>query len=589
MIGELDFAAQVKASVDIVSVVGEYVRLRRVGATQSYTGLCPFHTEKTPSFRVHANHQFYKCFGCGQGGDVFKFLQEIDRISFYEALKQLAERSGIPLPKRSEYADADTRLRAAIFRMHELAEQAFRSALLGPAGAESRAYLERRGVSPAESELFGLGYAERSGHFLANLFRKHDFTPEQLDQSGLVMRREDGSYFDRFRHRLMFAIHNEAGKVIGFGGRALSDQDQPKYINSPETPIYKKSYVLYNLHRAKEGIRKQDRVVLVEGYMDVIGVYTAGVKEVVASCGTSLTPQQVQTMKRHSGRIVVNFDPDAAGAAATEKSLQILLEEAMHVRVLELSGGLDPDEYCKKFGAEAYAGALSDAKNYFYWLADRARAKYDMRSAEGRVAAFQFLLPAIQRLTDKIERSAIAGDVAGYLGVDSGLVLENFRKAATDRREKTITAPAEPVRHDEKILLHLLLSNDEARERLIPELRKLTAVERFSTWRIFQAIFTLYDAGAPFGVAELDARLDEADRSRLASIVLGGDTSEEDLSLQLGEACLEKLQRQTLEGRISALKASVRDAERAGKPDEALRLCEELNRVEKSRRARDVQ
>jgi DNA primase len=323
--------------------------------------------------------------------------------------------------------------------------------------------------------------------------------------------------------------------------------------------------------------------------MDAIGVFTAGVKEVVASCGTALTTQQVQMMKRHSGRIVVNFDPDAAGSNATEKSLQILLEEGMHVRVLELESGLDPDEYCKERGAAAYGSALTAAQNYFYWLADRARSKYDMRTAEGRVAAFQFLLPAIQRLTDKIERSAVAGDVAGYLGVDSGLVLENFRKAATERREKTLAVPAEPIRHDERILLNLFLSNEEARERLIPDLRGLAAAERFATRRIFQALFALYDAGAPFGLAELDARLEEADRSKLASIALGDETKDEDLSLELGVKCLEKLQRETLEGQILALKASIKEAERAGKPAEALRLYEELHRFEKSRGAGGVQ
>jgi len=586
---ELDFAAQVKASVDIVSVVGEYVRLRRVGAAQSYIGLCPFHTEKTPSFRVHANHQFYKCFGCGQGGDVFKFVQEIERISFYEALKQLAERSGIPLPKRSEYTDADTKLRAAIFRMHELAEQAFRASLKGPSGAEARSYLDRRGLGAAEIEQFGLGFADRSGHFLTNLFQKHEFPADQMEQSGLVMRREGGGLFDRFRNRLIFPIHSESGKAIAFGGRALSENDQPKYMNSPETPIYRKTYVLYNLHRAKEAIRKEDRVVLVEGYMDVIGVYASGVKEVVASCGTALTAQQAQAMKRHSGRIVVNFDPDAAGANATEKSLQILLEEGTHVRVLELEDGLDPDEYCKKRGAAAYASALAEAKYYFYWLADRARSKYDMRTAEGRVAAFRFLLPAIQRLTDKIERNAVAGDVAGYLGVDSGLVLENFRKAATDRREKTLAAPVEPVRHDEKILLNLMLSNAEARERLIPELRGLAAIERLATRRIFQTLFALHDAEAPFGLAELDARLEEADRSKLAEIVLGRETKEEDLSLPLGMACVEKLRRETWEARILALKASIKDAERAGRTADALRLYGELHRFEKSQRIDGVQ
>src|SRR5437667_4209580 len=218
-----------------------------------------------------------------------------------------------------------------------------------------------------------------------------------MEASGLVLKRDDGSFYDRFRHRLMFPIHNESAKIIGFGGRALDPGEQAKYLNSPETPIYRKSYVLYNLHRAKQGIRQSDRVVLVEGYMDVIGVYASGVKEVVASCGTALTTQQVQTMKRLSGLIVVHFDPVVAGANATEKSLQALLEEGMHVRVLELEGGLDPDEYCQERGADQYRRALTDAKNYLYWLSDRARSKYHMKTAEGRVAAFQFLLPAILR------------------------------------------------------------------------------------------------------------------------------------------------------------------------------------------------
>jgi DNA primase len=212
-----------------------------------------------------------------------------------------------------------------------------------------------------------------------------------------------------------------------------------------------------------------------------------------------------------------------------------------------------------------------------------------MKNAEGRVAAFQFLLPAIHRLTDKIERSAVAGDVAGYLGVDSGLILENFRKAATDRREKTLAAPPEPIRHDEKILLNLFLGSEEARAKLIPELKTLAAVEQFATRRIFQALFALHDSGAPFGLAELDARLEEADRSRLASIALAGDRQQEDYSIQLGVACLEKLQRQTVEAQISTLKASIKEAERAGKSTEALRLYEELHSFEKSRRAGVVQ
>ncbi len=510
---------------------------------------------------------------------MFSFVQEMHSVSFFEALKYLAERQGIPLPKRTEYADADTRLRAAIFEMHELAGQAFRDNLAGPHGSEAREYLARRGVSDEMIATFAVGYSDRSGQ-LTRLFQSKGFTEEQLQNSGLILKRQDGSgWFDRFRNRLMFPIHNEMGKIIGFGGRALSDADEPKYLNSPETPIYKKSFVLYNLHRAKEGIRKDDRSILVEGYMDVIGVYAAGVKEVVASCGTALTNQQVQALKRHSGRIVVNFDPDAAGSNAAERSIQMLLDEGMHIRILELEGELDPDEYCKENGAEAYRTALDKAKGYFYWLADRARARFDMRDAEGRVAAFQFLLPAIQRLGDKIERVAVVNDVASYLGVDAGLVLEQFRKAAAERQDKKMKAPVEPVTFVEQSLLVLLLDSAEARERFVPELRGMAALDRMQTRNIFRALVALHESGGPFGYAELDARLEDADRGRLASIALSGDTELHAVSLEQGEACVANLRLQDRQSELAVVKGRIKDAERAGNMTEALRLMEEYNRL----------
>jgi DNA primase len=576
----MDFKDQLKSSVDIVKVIGEYVRLKKSGVSR-YTGLCPFHSEKTPSFSVHVGHQFYKCFGCGASGDVLKFVMEFEHVSFPEALKQLAERNGIPMPKRAEYADAETHLRGAVSQIQELAQDAFREQLGGAAGAEARRYLEKRGVSPEVSAQFGLGYAERSGRMLLRILEKQGFTAEQMENSGLLGRRDDGSFYDRFRNRLMFPIHSESGKVIGFGGRALDPADEAKYLNSAESPIYKKSAVLYNLHRAKEGIRKAERSVLVEGYMDAIGVFAAGVREVVASCGTSLTAQQVQALRRHSEKIVVNFDPDAAGANAAEKSINLLLDENMRVRIVELEDGLDPDEYCKERGADAYRAKLDKAQTYFYWLADRARAKFDLRTAEGRVAGFQFLLPAIQRLPDKIERVAVANDVAGYLGVDAGLVLENFRKAATDRRDKKVAPVREPLRADEKILLNLLVSDAEARHELIPELEQLPAVEQFATRRIFKALFALY-AGGTVTYDDLHARLEESDQELLASAVLRDETDGSAISLSLGEECLRSLQRASLKSRVAALKARVREAERSGNLHEALRLAEELHDLEKA-------
>jgi DNA primase len=576
----MDFKDQLKSSVDIVKVIGECVRLKKSGASR-YTGLCPFHTEKTPSFSVNATHQFYKCFGCGASGDVLKFVMEFEHVSFPEALRLLAERHGIPMPKRSEYADPETRLRGAVFQIQEIAQEAFREYLAAPAGAEARAYLEKRGVTPDVAAQFGLGYADRSGRWLLRLLERHDFTAEQLEHSGLLAKREDGSFYDRFRHRLMFPIHSESGRVIGFGGRALDASDQPKYLNSADSPIYKKSAVLYNLHRAKESIRKRDRAVLVEGYMDAIGVWAAGVQEVVASCGTALTAQQVQMLRRHSDQMAVNFDPDAAGANAAERSIQLLLDEGMRVRIVELEDGLDPDEYCLQRGAEAYRAKLEQAQGYFYWLADRARARFDLHTAEGRVAGFQFLLPAIQRLPEKIERVAVANDVAGYLGVDAGLVLDNFRKAALDRREKKVARVPEPLRADEKILLNLLVSDAEARHALMGRLRELPVVGQFTTRRIFQALFALESSGAPVSYDELHARLEENDQEILAQVVLAGDTDEAAGSLQQGEECLRSLERSSWKTQLAALKGRIKEAERAGNLSEALRLAAQLHQIER--------
>jgi DNA primase len=577
----MEFKEQLKQSVDIVKVVGEYVRLRKAGPNR-FTGLCPFHTEKTPSFGVNVPHQFYKCFGCGKGGDVFSFVQEIEGVSFFEAMRSLAERYGIPLPKRAEYTDPDTRLRAAVFQMHELAAQHFRDLLASAAGAEARAYLERRGVAPELAALFGLGYADRGGRGLIRLLESQGFSAEQIDAAGLAGRRDDGSLYERFRHRLMFPIHNEQGKTVAFGGRALDPQETAKYINSPETVIYRKSSILYNLHRAKQEVRKEDRVVLVEGYMDVIGVWAAGMRAVVAPCGTALTPQQIQAVKRHSDRIFVNFDPDGAGAAAAERSIHLLLEEGMHVRVVELDEGLDPDEFCKQRGAAEYRSRLEKARTYFHWLAAEARRRYDLSAAEGRVAAFQFVLPAVQKVHDKIERLATVNDIAEQLGVPAGAVLESFRKAAADRREKKLTPAPEPLRPVEKILLRLLLESGEARDTLLPELRGMAAVERFETRRIFQALFAIADSGGAVSFSELHARLESRDRELLTSAVLADESGEGALTLEQGMACIQQLEKVNQESRRASLKSRVKDAERAGDFAEALRLAAELGALEKA-------
>lgn len=580
----MEFRDQVRAAADIVRVVGDYVpSLKRVGSTARYMGLCPFHTEKTPSFSVHATHQFYICFGCGAKGDVFKFIEEVERVTFFEALRLLAERNGIALPKRSDYADAQTRLRASLYRMHEIAEEMFRSLLASPSGAEARAYLDRRGVMPETAREFGIGLSDRSGQMLARRFEREGFAADQVEASGLVLRRQDGSgFFDRFRGRLMFPIHNENGKTIAFGGRALAAGEEPKYLNSSETEIYQKKFVLYNLHRAKDPVHKADRSVLVEGYMDAIGLYSAGIHEVVASCGTSLTPTHIKAIRRHSENIVVNFDPDAAGSNAAERSVQMLLEEGMRVRVLELDEDLDPDEYVRKHGVERYIELVQKAPGYFYWLADRVREKFDMKHAEGRVQGFQFLLPALQRIQDKLERVVIAQDLASYLGVEEGLVLEQFKKAASNRKDTTGPAPIEPLKGVEKLLLNALLSTAACRGEAVPRLRGLEAVREFRTGRIFEALFSLWEHQPEFSFTDLESRLEDRDKTLLTQLVLADEVGETTFSTEQAMACVRALESTERERRRSDLRAQVKAAERAGDIREAFRLAEELGRLERT-------
>jgi DNA primase len=569
----MDFAQDLKRQIDIARVAQDYgLRLRKYG--NRYSGLCPFHNEKTPSFSIYGDHQFFKCFGCDAKGDVFNFVMKLEGLTFWEALKKLADQHGIAMPKQSMASDEDTRQRAALFEMHEIAADHFRANLAGAAGAPVREYLAKRGVTPASIQKFGLGLSDRSGRLL-RIFEQRGFKPEQLEISGLVARREDGSFYERFRNRLMFPIHTETGKTIAFGGRALDPEEKAKYINSSETKIYKKSNVLYNLNRARETAMKTDRIVMVEGYMDVIGASQAGVTEVVAPCGTALTVDQIRAMKRHSLNLHLNFDPDSAGENAAERSIKLLLDENMRVRIVELEGGLDPDEYCKEHGAEAYAHKIAGAKTYFYWLADRARSKFNMREPQGRVDAFQFLLPSIQGLNDKLERVAVANDLASYLGVESGLVLEHFRKAAADRAERTPAPGTDPSRMTDRILLPLLVGDEESRAQLMPHLRDLPALRVLATAPIYEALMAMHDAGQPIDFNTVHARLEPAFQNRLAHIVLDASTA----TIEDGLACLEALRKEDRETIRRDLKTRIKNAEREGRLAEALDLIKILNEL----------
>ncbi len=577
----MDFAQQVKGQVDIVRVVGDYVRLKKAGPDR-FVGLCPFHSEKSGSFSVHARLQIFKCFGCGKGGDVFSFLMDYSGLSFVEALHQLAEQHGIAIPKRREGIDSDeeAKLRDAIYRAHEVAQQFYARRLFEPEGAEALAYLRRRGLNDDTIASFGIGYAP-PGNRLVALLKKQGFSDEALPASGLAGVPEDRQgFYDRFRDRVTFPITNQTGKIIAYGARALRDEQQPKYLNSPETDVYKKSAVLYNLHRAREAMHKENRVVLAEGYMDVIGVARAGIGEVVATCGTALTHPQVRMLRRLVDTVVVNFDSDSAGQSAAEKSLQVLLEENFHVRILELPGGLDPDDYCRQHGADAYRKQLDQARNFSVWLADRARTKFDLSTAEGRVEAFEFLKPSIHLLPDKIQRAAIANDIAERLGVSSGLILEEFRRSSTDRgRRAAAPTVMHPLGPSERLLLELFLDSSEARAEMLPQAAEATRAQQSAGAAIFQALLAASESSDTFDFGALEGRLEQRDRETVSQIVF--DRDRQPFSIEQGRQALAAMERQGWEKQYRAVRRDIVEAERNGDRRESLRLLQTKTELER--------
>jgi DNA primase len=548
------FAEKVKQQADIVRVIGEYVRLKKSG--QSFTGLCPFHQEKTPSFNVHPVRQIYHCFGCGVGGDVFKFVMEMDKIPFPEAIRAVAEKCGIAIPKpreRSPEERKENQQRSVLVEMHREAAAFFARQLNDSGeGKVASAYLEDRGLNREATARFGLGYAPSAGDALLRHL-KSKYPEKLLEVSGLFSREQSGRLYDRFRRRIMFPIANESGKIIAFGGRAMGD-DMPKYMNSPETPIYSKSNVLYHVDRAKEALRQNDFAVLVEGYMDAIAVARAGITNVVASCGTSLAEPQIKLLGRFTRRVIVNYDPDTAGQAATERSLTLLLEKEFDVRVLALPGHADPDKFLKEQGADAYRKLLAAAPPYLDYLIGRARLM-DRTTAAGKVAALNFLMPYVQRLPDRLLRSEWATRIASELRVDEPVLRESLRKAAAERRSEVkpkaeLLAPA--VKPAERQLMKMLIEAQGFREKLAREIASTGLHHGLETERIFEALISKVEERPD--PATLGASLEERDRRLLFGVLF--EPSEEG-TWEAAESCLDVLRSLKIEHELADLQRRI--------------------------------
>jgi DNA primase len=633
-----DFAYTVKQQADIVRIIGDYIKLKKAGA-QNYAGLCPFHGEKTASFSVHATRQFYHCFGCGLSGDVFSFVQKIENITFPEAVRLVAQKLNIPLPKAS-YSTAgeakEARLRGQLLDVHERAVAFFQECLRRPDGARAREYLAGRGLSDEMIVKFRIGYAPDSGFLLRDRLRE-EFSEEGLRESGLFSwKQEDGrqpgaasreqnpksfdsarddkvagdpttndqrpataAMYSKFRNRVMFPIASEAGKVIAFTGRTLATDEKagPKYLNSPETPIYSKGKVLFNLDLAKGWIKKFEYAILVEGQMDCISVFAAGFHNVIASSGTAFTELQAKLLGRFSKNIVVNFDPDTAGAKAAERTIGLLVEEEFQIKVLTLEQGFDPDLYLRRKGKDAYQEALRHSQKYFDYLIERARAQFPVRSGESKVKAINYLLPHIQRIPSRIVRDELAHEIAQKLAIDSALLRQQLRHTAVSRSAATVKAPAEAqVTDAEKILIRALASARQIQPGADHISQRDGAEEEFDPAR--QASFVLHNEGLHRGLATealaesllnigaqsadvLDVPATESERRMLASILLKED---EDLTAEVLEAAVRALRRVHLRRRQEEVQREIKRPGLSGDRDRLKELLAELELISRALR-----
>ena len=458
------FIDDLKQQADIVVVIQDYVSLKKTGA--NYKGLCPFHGEKTPSFQVNRDKGFFHCFGCGVGGDVLKFLELHEKIGFADAARLLAQRFGVPLPEMEESDEqrANAAERETLLKIHEAAAAWFRQQLASNAGTRIRRQIEGRGVSEATSTALGLGYAPTSRDSLNSALLQQGFSPAALLRAGVVLQRDDGTVVDRFRNRLIIPICRETGSVIAFGGRAVDTDQQPKYLNSPETPIYSKGRTLYGLNLSKNAIRQRKFAILVEGYFDFAQVYQAGFQAVVASCGTALTPQQVQQLRRFTSKVVLSFDPDAAGQGAAAKSCEMLVAEGFAVNVAVLPAGDDPDTFIRKRGPQGYADRLEHSIPYLEYLLDRAAAGHNLNTDEGRVKFLGDMLPVAGRIPDAAMRDRFADRLAFKARVTDDVVRAEIRKAVV-QKQGTFTRREVPsfghVTKAEKGLVWLLVHQPE--------------------------------------------------------------------------------------------------------------------------------
>jgi len=491
---------EIQAKIDIVDVISGRIPLKKIG--RSFKALCPFHHEKTPSFIVSPDKQIYHCFGCGAGGNAFSFLMKYDNLEFPEAVEQLAEKAGVTLPRHASAKD-ESSLSNQLYKINELACGFFQQTLANNSSA--REYLISRGMGDETLKNFRIGYAPNAWDALLSFFKNKGFSGAVLEKAGLVIANDKGGWYDRFRNRIIFPISDLKQRILGFGGRVL-DVSLPKYINSPETHIYSKGKNLYGLNFSKEYIRKSGFCLIVEGYLDYVIPYQAGIRSLIATLGTALTVEQVKLLKRFTQTVITVYDPDEAGEAASFKALDLFLDEGVNIYIAELTAGYDPDSYIRKFGAEEFKDLIKKSKNLFDYKLEKLERRFDITSANGKTRIAGEMLPTIARIKNAVLKSNLVKRLSERLSVDEESVREEMRKVKLDYGESRylvkIGSSGKNVVSAEKMLLALLIESGDYVEK-IKQALSLEEFKASSIRDIVKAVFDLREKGKELSVSSL--------------------------------------------------------------------------------------
>jgi len=596
------FIDDLKRQADIVRVVQDYVELKKKG--QNWMACCPFHKEKTPSFSVSPHKEIFYCFGCHKGGNVFSFVMEIERVAFPEAIKIVADKVGMPLPQMIE----DPRFAALrresddVIQLNSWALEWWQQQLTSSSeGRLARDYLSQREINDETRQTFQLGYAPDSWEALSSYLRAKGATQLQVDRSGLVVKKDEGGSYDRFRGRLMFPVMDAQGKPIAFGGRTLKNEDA-KYINSPETAAYIKGRNLFGLNLTRDEIRRQGFAILVEGFLDLIVPYQFGVRNIAASLGTALTADQVKLLNRFARKVVVNYDGDRAGIQAAKKSIELLLAEDLEVKVLVLPDNADPDEYIRKFGVTEYQQQRVQAKPHIQFVIENALRDRSLNRPADKAEAVEEVLPYIRAVNSRLQKREYFDMAMNALQItDVSLRRELWQTMRSPVAAQAGEASKRVLRRSdvkptvaERQLLELLLSDQQVRHEMLSRLEK-PDYEFLATGIIFQAVVDLEAEGKEPDLEGLTEKLvDDVEAKELVPALLIGETQWEEGDNApsfkvLAERCLDALRLVNIDRRIRELNAEIASAERVGDETKMVELISEYSGLNQRRRSFEPQ